>query len=115
MINQLFGPQQSEDGVTLRLWAPAAKSVDAFVDGTRETMAQRGGGWFTADVQHAAPGSHYRFRIDDEVDVPDPASAKARWHPGTLVAEIPNRPPGAHVESCRVQSFQGRIHRRNSF
>ncbi len=41
--------------------------------GTRWRGADRG--WFTADVQGAAAGSRYRFRIDDEVDVPDPASA----------------------------------------
>ena len=75
MSNRHFGPQPGEDGVTLRLWAPAAKSVDAIVDGERQRMARRDGGWFMADVQGAAPGSRYRFRIDDELDVPDPASA----------------------------------------
>ena len=31
-------------------------------------------GWFTLDIPGARPGMHYRFRIDDEFDVPDPAS-----------------------------------------
>jgi maltooligosyltrehalose trehalohydrolase len=75
MSNRHFGPQASEDGVTLRLWAPAAKSVDAIVDGARQKMVRRDGGWFMADVQGAVAGSRYRFRIDDELDVPDPASA----------------------------------------
>jgi maltooligosyltrehalose trehalohydrolase len=75
MSNRHFGPQASEDGVTLRLWAPAAKSVDAIVDGARQKMVRGDDGWFLADVHGAAPGSRYRFRIDDELDVPDPASA----------------------------------------
>ena len=32
-------------------------------------------GWFTADVAGATAGTRYKFRIDDEIDVPDPASA----------------------------------------
>ena len=51
MSNRHFGPQATDDGVTLRLWAPAAKSVDAIVDGARQTMVRADGGWFMADVQ----------------------------------------------------------------
>ena len=75
MSSRQFGPQYGENSATFRLWAPAAKSVDAVVDGSRHQMARCGRGWFTVDVQGAAAGSRYRFRIDDEVDVPDPASA----------------------------------------
>ena len=75
MSSRQFGPQHGENSATFRLWAPAAKSVDAVVDGSRHQMARCGRGWFTVDVQGAAAGSRYRFRIDDEVDVPDPASA----------------------------------------
>lgn len=36
---------------------------------------QRGeDGWYALDVAGTRPGSRYRFRIDDELDVPDPAS-----------------------------------------
>ena len=31
-------------------------------------------GWFTADIAGVKPGTRYKFRIDDEIDVPDPAS-----------------------------------------
>ena len=31
-------------------------------------------GWFTLDLAGAQAGIRYRFRIDDELDVPDPAS-----------------------------------------
>ena len=32
-------------------------------------------GWFTADIAGVKAGARYKFRIDDEIDVPDPASA----------------------------------------
>jgi malto-oligosyltrehalose trehalohydrolase len=32
-------------------------------------------GWFCADISGVKAGTRYKFRIDDEIDVPDPASA----------------------------------------
>ena len=32
-------------------------------------------GWFSADIAGVTAGARYKFRIDDEIDVPDPASA----------------------------------------
>ena len=32
-------------------------------------------GWFSAEISGVAAGARYKFRIDDEIDVPDPASA----------------------------------------
>ena len=32
-------------------------------------------GWFSADIAGARAGARYKFRIDGEIDVPDPASA----------------------------------------
>ena len=75
MSTRQFGPQLNETGATFRLWAPAAKSVDAIIDGARQEMARSDGGWFTVDVPGAAIGTRYHFRVDDELDVPDPASA----------------------------------------
>jgi len=37
-------------------------------------MTRGDNGWFTADVADATAGTRYKFRIDDEIDVPDPAS-----------------------------------------
>jgi malto-oligosyltrehalose trehalohydrolase len=37
-------------------------------------MQPQGEGWFAALVPQAGPGFRYRFRIDNEIDVPDPAS-----------------------------------------
>jgi maltooligosyltrehalose trehalohydrolase len=69
-----FGPRlEAGGGVTFRLWAPAAKRVDLVGDAS-VSLAPAGGGWFEAFVPQARPGFRYRYRIDDEIDVPDPAS-----------------------------------------
>ncbi|MGA7806549.1 malto-oligosyltrehalose trehalohydrolase [Bradyrhizobium sp.] len=69
-----FGPRPSKDGVSFRLWAPAAKRVDLMLD-RPQPMHRGDDGWFTADVQGVGAGARYKFRIDDELEVPDPASA----------------------------------------
>jgi 1,4-alpha-glucan branching enzyme/maltooligosyltrehalose trehalohydrolase len=38
-------------------------------------MTRGDGGWFAATVADARAGTHYKFRIDGGVEVPDPASA----------------------------------------
>ena len=43
-----FGPQLSADGVTFRLWAPAARSVELMVERPLG-MAVQGGGWYALD------------------------------------------------------------------
>lgn len=69
-----FGPRLGRNGTEFRLWAPAASEVTVTV-GRTYRMDRSPDGWFKAEVPSAAPGSRYRFRIDDELDVPDPASA----------------------------------------
>jgi maltooligosyltrehalose trehalohydrolase len=73
-MRRRFGPRLDTDGVTFRLWAPAARTVD-LVCGETLTMHRRDGGWFELAVPAARAGLRYRFRIDGEIDVPDPASA----------------------------------------
>jgi maltooligosyltrehalose trehalohydrolase len=69
-----FGPRLTADGTSFRLWAPAAKHVDLLLE--RPYPLHRGGdGWFSADIPGVTAGARYKFRIDGEVDVPDPASA----------------------------------------
>jgi maltooligosyltrehalose trehalohydrolase len=75
-----FGPRLDDDGVTFRLWAPAARTVD-LVCGETLTMRKGEGGWFELAVPRARPGLHYSFRIDGELEVPDPASA---FQPGDV-------------------------------
>jgi malto-oligosyltrehalose trehalohydrolase len=68
-----FGPELSSQGVTFRLWAPAARSIDLVIDRPRR-MQRRADGWFALAVAGADKGTRYRFRIDGAHDVPDPAS-----------------------------------------
>jgi maltooligosyltrehalose trehalohydrolase len=74
MNEQAFGARLTADGAAFRLWAPAAKRVDLKLE--KSYPLRRGDdGWFYADISGAKAGSRYKFRIDDEIDVPDPASA----------------------------------------
>jgi malto-oligosyltrehalose trehalohydrolase len=69
-----FGPVLRPDGATFRLWAPAADEVAVITD-TAHTMAKASGGWFIAEVAAAQSGTRYHYRIDHDMDVPDPASS----------------------------------------
>jgi maltooligosyltrehalose trehalohydrolase len=74
MNERQFGARPTTDGTSFRLWAPAAKRVDLLLQ--QPQPMQRGeDGWFCADVPGLSAGARYKFRIDGEIDVPDPASA----------------------------------------
>jgi maltooligosyltrehalose trehalohydrolase len=74
MNERHFGATLTADGASFRLWAPAAKRVDLLLD--KPHPLRRGeDGWYSADIAGARAGARYTFRIDDEIDVPDPASA----------------------------------------
>jgi malto-oligosyltrehalose trehalohydrolase len=68
-----FGPTIENGGVTFRLWAPAARRVELMLDRAR-AMEPHGEGWYTLHVPGAGAGTHYKFRIDGELEIPDPAS-----------------------------------------
>src|SRR4051812_26009801 len=68
-----FGVRLTETGATFRLWAPAARRVDLLLD-RPHPMSRGADGWFATEVAGVTPGGRYKYRIDDEVDVPDPAS-----------------------------------------
>jgi maltooligosyltrehalose trehalohydrolase len=71
---QNFGARLTADGASFRLWAPAAKRVDLLLE--KSHLLRRGeDGWFSAEIPGVKAGSRYKFRIDDEIDLPDPASA----------------------------------------
>jgi maltooligosyltrehalose trehalohydrolase len=74
MNERQFGPRLSADGASFRLWAPAAERVDLLLEKPRP-MRRGEAGWFSADVTGIKAGARYKFRIDDEIEVPDPASA----------------------------------------
>ena len=85
-----FGAHVLEGGgVDFRLWAPGARRVELVLkiqlaDGERfiEVHGDAGEGdedpaakdWYQLFVPEAGPGTRYRWRIDGELDVPDPAS-----------------------------------------
>ena len=73
MNGRQFGPVLTKDGTRFRLWAPAAKRVDLLLQ-QPHAMTRGDDGWFSAEIPDAKAGTHYKFRIDDEIDVPDPAS-----------------------------------------
>ena len=66
-----------DDGaVRFRLWAPGARQVGLCVDGAPHPLPLSGMscGWFELTTRKAGQGTRYRYRIDDELLVPDPAS-----------------------------------------
>ena len=70
-----FGPRLGADGAAFRLWAPAAKRVDLLLDNRSYPLQHRDDGWFSAEVAGVKGGARYKFRIDGDIDVPDPGSA----------------------------------------
>src|SRR4051794_18252550 len=73
MNGMRFGPKLDANGVAFRLWAPAAKQVD-LVLGRPHPMQAQSDGWHELAVPSAGAGTLYKFRIDGELEVPDPAS-----------------------------------------
>ncbi|HEY2864423.1 MAG TPA: malto-oligosyltrehalose trehalohydrolase [Casimicrobiaceae bacterium] len=72
-----FGAKVLDDGaVRFRLWAPGARQVGLCLDGAPHPLPLTGmpGGWFELTTRGAGHGTRYRYRIDDELLVPDPAS-----------------------------------------
>ena len=68
-----FGAELHRDGVTFRLWAPAAKRVDVVLD-RAHSMPAHPEGWYEVTIPRAPAGTLYKYRIDGEIEVPDPAS-----------------------------------------
>jgi malto-oligosyltrehalose trehalohydrolase len=90
-----FGAELTEHGVRFRLWAPGARRVDLVLLAGSEkrtvAMQAEAGGWYQTLTHDAKDGSLYRFRIDDEIEVADPAS---RFNPQDAQG------PSAVVDPC---------------
>jgi len=97
-----FGPRLTSDGTLFRLWAPAAQHVDLLLEKPCP-LHGRGDGWFSADIPGVAAGARYRFRIDGEVDVPDPASA---FQPDDVFGASEVIDPASYA--WRARDWQGR-------
>ncbi|HZR70230.1 MAG TPA: malto-oligosyltrehalose trehalohydrolase [Burkholderiales bacterium] len=69
-------------GARFRLWAPAAKTVELCLGDETLAMDRAGDGWFET-TRPARAGARYRYRIDRDLLVPDPAS---RFNPDDVHA-----------------------------
>src|SRR5262245_13678954 len=87
-----FGAELRDDGVRFRLWAPAARSVELVLDGRDVDMPRGDDGWYELTTGKAQAGSRYRYRIDGELLVPDPAS---RFQPEDVSGPSEVVAPGA--------------------
>jgi 1,4-alpha-glucan branching enzyme/maltooligosyltrehalose trehalohydrolase len=92
-----FGARlQDGGGALFRLWAPAARQVQLALEtgAAPELHAARADaqGWWECRVPHAGAGTLYRWKIEDDLLVPDPAS---RYNP-----------EGPHGPSCLVDPQQ---------
>ncbi|HMM75629.1 MAG TPA: malto-oligosyltrehalose trehalohydrolase [Gammaproteobacteria bacterium] len=65
-------------GTRFRLWAPSAREVELVLVGASGErvlpMQREAGGWYARRLAEIGEGARYRYRIDGELDVPDPAS-----------------------------------------
>ena len=70
-----WGPVLLGDGrARFRLWAPDKSAIKLELEGEAPvSMEPEGEGWFSA-LAEAKPGARYRFRLDDDLAVSDPAS-----------------------------------------
>jgi malto-oligosyltrehalose trehalohydrolase len=64
----------AQGGVRFRLWAPAARKIELLIAGRMIALEPSGEGWFEHVDAQAGPGTLYRYRVDGELLVPDPAS-----------------------------------------
>ena len=96
------GAHLTDDGVTFRLWAPAAKTVDVVLD-RAYGMSRTGNAWFYLHVPEARAGALYKFRINGELDVPDPAS---QFQPNDVAG--PSEVIDHGVYKWRVPDWRGR-------
>jgi len=73
-----FGAQAQDGGTRFRLWAPSAERVELLVHGGTHTrplhMPRDGQGWCERIVEGVGHGDTYRFLVDGQLEVPDPAS-----------------------------------------
>jgi maltooligosyltrehalose trehalohydrolase len=70
-----FGAEaQAGGGVRFRFWAPGARSIDLSIGNRMIPLVPQPDGWYEYVDPQAGPGTRYRYRIDGELLVPDPAS-----------------------------------------
>ncbi|AUW58421.1 malto-oligosyltrehalose trehalohydrolase [Sphingobium sp. SCG-1] len=63
----------SPDRTSFRIWVPACDAVTVESESSKLDMVKGSDGWFTVEGE-APAGTRYRYRLDPELAVPDPAS-----------------------------------------
>ena len=76
-----FGARVLPDGVRFRLWAPGARRIDLVLQAPAGPervlpLEAAGDGWLELTADEAKAGSRYRFSVDGEMLVSDPASRR---------------------------------------
>ena len=69
-----FGATVTDDGVRFCVWAPSARTVEIESDGRLASTQRLADGWYEHHAREAGAGTQYRYRIDGELFIPDPAS-----------------------------------------
>lgn len=94
-----FGAEIQSDGQTrFRLWAPSSERVQLILQNQHVQMHAEADGWHVARA--AAPGgTSYSFRLEDGLNVPDPASRR-QWQDvhGPSVVIDPNSFDWRHAD-----------------
>lgn len=96
-----FGAEPEGESVRFRLWAPDCTGVSLCLEGPEVVdeipLTRDGDGWCDVVVPGVAPGARYRFRIDGDLRVPDPASRFQAddIHGASIVVD-----PGAYGWRC---------------
>src|SRR5215469_11266541 len=103
-----FGPQLRPDGVTFRLWAPAARRIELMLDHAHPMQAQNAddagaAGWHEVTIEGLRAGALYKYRVDGELEVPDPAS-----HFQPFDVSGPSEVIDHHAFAWRASSWRGR-------
>jgi maltooligosyltrehalose trehalohydrolase len=104
-----FGAEVLSDGRTrFRLWAPSARSVEIVIGATTQDayslpMPGAGDGWYELVRPDTPPGTLYSYRIDGDLEVPDPAS---RFNPKDVHGPSEVIDPGSY--DWRDIGWQGR-------
>src|SRR4051812_43393937 len=73
--NRPFGATITDHGISFRVWAPTAKTVEVVLnDAENHPMHRDEEGYFTLETDAARVGSLYKFLVDGNGPYPDPAS-----------------------------------------
>jgi malto-oligosyltrehalose trehalohydrolase len=102
-----WGANLIEPGVRFRLWAPGVEAVGLVLEpggGAEERAMQAAGdGWWQLDVPDVGAGCRYRYRVREDLVVPDPAS---RFQPEDCLGASVVVDPGAY--DWQVPRWAGR-------